>query len=105
MMLWARASQVADPINPRGRGEIVRLIEYGSLLNHIGSAHLRSMVKHPEDYHSRHGLVEACVRAFLTIYYDATHPMRGHLVIGTHDGDYARGAVRDVRARSARIRL
>jgi len=83
MMLWAKAAQVADPINPRGQGEIVRLIEYGSLQNHIGSAHLRSMVQRPEDYHSRHGLVEACVRAFLTVYYDATHPMRGHLVIGT----------------------
>ena len=87
---WAEASQVADPTMPRGVGEIARLVDYGVMRKHLGSAHLRAMVKDPEAYRCREGLVKAVVRAFLTVYYDATHPSRGRLVIGTYEGDYPR---------------
>lgn len=90
---WAEAAQVADPIHPRGNGEITRLVQYGVFPDHIGSAHLREMLQDPAGYRCRRGLVLSVVRAFLTVYYDVAHPSRGRLIMALHEGDFAKQAV------------
>jgi len=90
---WAKMAQVADPLHPRGNGEITRLVEYGVFPDHIGSAHLRQMLQDPAGYRCRRGLVLSVIRAFLTVYYDVSHPSRGRLIMAAHDGDYSAEAV------------
>ena len=51
------------------------------------------MVRNPAENRCRPGLVKSVVRAFLTVYYDVTHPSQGRLVIGTYGGDYPRGTL------------
>ena len=97
LVAWSKAAQVADPTRPRGLGEISRLVDYGVLRDHIGSAHLRQMVQYPAEYRCRPGLVKAVVRAFLTVYYDTSHPSRQRLVMGTYPGEYPKNTLLYVR--------
>lgn len=58
--------------------------------------HLRGMLETPERYRCRRDLTEAVIKAFLTVYYDVTHPMRPKLMLvasnGTHQARCRRSA-------------
>lgn len=86
---WGSAAHAPNPLQPRGFEERERLIALAAEPQHVGNVFLRAALEHPEEFMVRRDLTEHFIKAYLTVYYDVNHPMRGRLLFvalnGTHN--------------------
>jgi hypothetical protein len=78
---WGEAAASSTPLRPRGSDEAARLADTGGLPQFVGSRHLQLLMTNDEEYESSYEVARHLVTAFLRVYYDATHPSRGRLIL------------------------
>lgn len=93
---WGSAARAPNPLQPRGFEERERLISLATEPRHVGNVFLRAALERPEEFMVRRDLTENFIKAFLTVYYDVNHPMRGRLLFVALNGTHSEQAIVNV---------
>jgi hypothetical protein len=92
----AEATGVKDPLQPQTAEEREKIIAVSGLPDSISSLHLKLMIEKEQDYQVRAKLIECAIKAFLTIYFDTSHPLRPRLLLAALSGIHRERAIIEV---------
>ena len=84
-----------NPLDTQGRR---RLLQLSIDPKFVGCKHLQNMLKSPEKYKVRKGLVEGVISAFYSIYFNPFNSLRQHLLFPVMDGASSPSAVLNIQS-------
>ena len=83
LLRLAKAAAVVDPLAPRSRLELERLLQLVDEPQFIGSNHIRSMLQDSQGYGVREDIVRHAITCFMRIRLDEAHPLHSKTILGS----------------------
>eukprot|EP00941_MAST-03F_sp_MAST-3F-sp1_P002034 g2034.t1 len=78
---WGKAATSSEPLRPRGNAESNRLIATAGLPQFVGSKFLQTVMTSAKEFESSYEIAHHLMQTLMEIYYDASHPSRGRLLV------------------------